>query len=155
MEDDNSMKKVSKDTKEFITELQGRECFLCKGSYSTPIFNDDDFIVILDEYPAVEGHIIIAPKKHFKNLSELSEEEAVKLMSLVRKYDAALVKLFNPFRLAIVSSGLALEHFHFHLVPVPNEEMMWDFKFFKKGEVLKYSEREKAEVIRKIREASV
>jgi diadenosine tetraphosphate (Ap4A) HIT family hydrolase len=146
------MKKVSQDGEEFIRELQKKECFLCSIPYDNPIFEDSGFVVVLEESPAVKRRIIIAPKKHFKNLSELSKEEANKLMSLLRKYDDALVKLFNPFRLFIVQTGLSVEHFHFHLVPVHDEEMTWNFKYPKKDNVIEYSEKEKAEVIKRIRE---
>lgn len=148
------MKKVSKNTKELIKEIQKRECFLCNLSNTAVIFENDDFVVVLEEYPAVEGHVIIAPKKHVKYLSELTEEEAKRLILLIRRFEGALIKIFNPFRLSIVRTGLSVEHFHFHLVPVPNEKMVWDFKYLKKDEVIEYSEKEKADLINKIKGAS-
>lgn len=146
------MKKVTKDNRKFIEDIQKQKCFLCKMSDSTIVFEDDDFITVLDEYPAVEGHVICAPKKHVEHLSNLSKEEAKKLMDLIHKIDAALVKIYNPFRVAIVSSGLAVKHLHFHVIPVPNEEMMWDFKYLKKDEVIEYSDKEKEDLVRQIRE---
>ncbi len=147
------MKEVKRDNRAFVENLKGQKCFLCDWSLADLIVEERNFIVILDAFPAVMGHIICAPKKHYKSLSELNEVESQELILLVRKLDRALRTIFNPFRVAIVSSGLAVEHLHFHVVPIPNEEMMWDFKYLRKDKTIAYTEKEKTELIDKIKKA--
>ena len=131
--------------------LKKQKCFLCDLSTATVLFEDSDFVVVLDAFSAVPGHLICAPKKHVKSLSELSETQSKELILLVRKLDTVLRNIFNPFRIAIISSGLAVEHLHFHVVPIPNEEMMWDFKYLRKDQTIEYSKQEKEELIEKIK----
>ena len=148
------MKRIKKNNKEFLKEIQKNKCFLCEPSGLLTIFEDGDFVVVLDQNPSVEGHLICAPKEHVERLSELDEEKAKRLMLLIRKFDASLRKIFRPFRVAIVSSGLAVKHLHFHIIPVPNEEMMWDFKYLRKDEIIEHSKEETADLVKKIKEAS-
>ena len=143
---------LKKESEKFLKNIQKQECFLCKSiQKDLMIFEDGDFVVVLDAYPSVFGHVICAPKKHIKNLSDLSKEKTQELSLLIRKLDKILKNLFDPFRIAIVSSGLAVEHLHFHIIPVPNEEMMWDFKYLRKDNVIKYSDEKKNDLINKIK----
>ncbi len=145
------MKKVTRNNRTFVQELGKQKCFLCDLPSSDVINEDPNFAIMLDAFPAVPGHVICAPKKHVTSLSGLSVLQSKKLMVLVRKLDAVLRNISHPFRIAIVSSGLAVEHLHFHVVPIPDEEMMWDFKYLRKDNTLEYSKREKNELIAKIR----
>ena len=145
-----TMKRVFKNNKEFIKEIQKKDCFLCKEPSSLTIFEDDDFVVVLDKHPAVEGHVICAPKEHVEHLSNLSEEKAQRFMLLLRRLDSTITELFNPFRVAIVRIGLAVAHLRFHIIPVPDEEMMWDLKYLRKDNIIEYSEEEIINLIRKI-----
>jgi histidine triad (HIT) family protein len=146
------MKNISQDGKKFVEEIKEQKCFLCDASKQSLVTENDNFLVLLDAYPSVFGHVICAPKEHVISLSALSEDKSKELILLTRKIDKVLRKLFSPFRVAIVSSGLAVEHFHFHIIPVPNEEMMWDFKYLRKDKIIKYSEKEKIDLTKKIRD---
>lgn len=137
---------------QLIEDIQKQKCFLCEPiSPDLLIWEDNNFIVLLDAYPSVKGHVIIASKEHVEALSDLSEELSSNLMMLARKVDEALRQIFNPFRVAIVSSGLAVKHLHFHVIPIPNEEMMWGFKYLKKDDLVEYATDERLNLISQIR----
>ena len=145
------MKKIRRNNRTFVEALQKQKCFLCDLSATTVLFENSDFVVVLDDFPAVEGHLICAPKNHVKSLSALTGKQSKELILLVRKLDRLLRNIFKPFRVAIVSSGLAVEHLHFHVVPIPDEEMMWDFKYLRKDKTIEYSKQEKSNLISKIK----
>ncbi len=56
------------------------DCIFCEIAAgeipSATIYEDDDFRVILDMGPATRGHALILPKKHFADVTEISEETA-------------------------------------------------------------------------------
>ena len=61
-------------------------CIFCKIAAgeipSATIYEDDDFRVILDLGPANAGHALILPKEHFKDVTELDEAYAAKILPL-------------------------------------------------------------------------
>jgi histidine triad (HIT) family protein len=130
-------------------------CFLCHPERIPSellIFNTERFVLTLDAQPAVKGHIIVAPKMHYESLAELPHDLHQEFMSLVRKTDLAVRRIFSPFRVVLLASGFFVAHYHFHVIPVPSLEMMKDFKFAKKDDVIKYSLNETTELIEKARE---
>lgn len=138
---------------QIIKKMRRQDCFLDKPIPSDfLIWQDDNFVILLDAYPSVKGHTIIAPKQHIEAMSDMSDELSEEFMILIKKVDKALRNIFQPFRVAIVSSGLAVKHLHFHLIPIPNEEMMWGFKYLKKDNLFKYTTDEKLDLITKIGE---
>jgi diadenosine tetraphosphate (Ap4A) HIT family hydrolase len=149
------VRKVAKNNRAFITSLRKQPCFLCDTSLTSVIFENKECIVVLDDFPAVPGHVLCAPKRHTESLSGLTKKELQSLSALMQKVDAALRKIFKPFRVGILSSSLGVKHFHFHLVPVPNEKMMWDFKYLKKDKVIQYTPKEKSRLIQSIARALI
>lgn len=130
----------------------GPGCFLCRGAKLPDLIHQtQDFIVVLDAWPACAGHVILAPKRHVETLSQLTDDQAKKFIILTKRLDKALRKIFNPFKIAIVSASAFVHHFHFHIIPIPNEEMMWDFKYLRKDRIIKYTPAQKKRIIKKIK----
>ncbi len=69
-------------------------CIFCKiagGEIpSATVYEDSEFRVILDLGPASRGHALILPKEHFKDLCELDEQVAAKVLPLAGKIGAAM-----------------------------------------------------------------
>ena len=58
-------------------------CKLANGEIpSKTLYEDEEFRVILDLAPVTKGHALILPKSHCKNLYELPEETAGKVVVL-------------------------------------------------------------------------
>ena len=89
--------------------------------YAT-LYEDEDFRVILDLGPASKGHALILPKEHYKDLCELDDAVAAKVLPLAGKMGRAMKKAlhFDGFNLVQnngEAAGQTVQHFHMHLIP--------------------------------------
>ena len=66
--------------------MKKEDCIFCKIANgeipSTTVYEDEMFRVILDLGPASRGHALILPKEHFKDVCELDEKTAAKILPL-------------------------------------------------------------------------
>jgi histidine triad (HIT) family protein len=86
------------------------------------LHEDDDFMVILDQFPQSKGHTIVLPKTHAEDIFALQEKELERLMPLAGKVAARLKETVNYEGLSIVqrngvAAGQSIFHFHLHLIP--------------------------------------
>lgn len=79
--------------------------------------------VILNSYPYNNGHSMVAPYKHVKNLEDLTNQELLEHFDMVRNVIAALKKIYKPSAFNIgmnlgrsAGAGIA-GHIHSHIVP--------------------------------------
>lgn len=78
---------------------------------------------ILNIYPYNNGHIMIAPYRHVKELGKLSDEEILDLFDLLRDSQGLIAKVLKPDGFNIgINLGRAAgagykEHLHIHIVP--------------------------------------
>jgi Diadenosine tetraphosphate (Ap4A) hydrolase and other HIT family hydrolases len=102
------------------------DCIFCKIANgeipSATIYEDEDFRVILDIFPASKGHALIIPKQHARNLYEISEEQMGKAAVLAKRIGMKMKEVLNFDGLNIVqnndlAAGQTVFHFHFHLIP--------------------------------------
>jgi histidine triad (HIT) family protein len=101
-------------------------CIFCKiiaGEIpSAAMYEDQDFKVILDIFPAAKGHAIIIPKKHCANLYELDDDTASKALLVARKIAKAMMAELNCDGINLLqnngeAAGQSVFHFHIHLIP--------------------------------------
>ena len=106
--------------------MRDDNCIFCKlanGDIPTrSIYEDDDFNVILDMSPATKGHALILPKSHAKNLYELPDETAAKVMVLAKKLATEMTEKLGADGFNLVQNnneiaGQTVFHFHLHLIP--------------------------------------
>ena len=45
---------------------------------------DDVFLVMMNKYPYINGHLLVAPKRHVAGLEDLTSEEMADLLKMVR-----------------------------------------------------------------------
>lgn len=112
-------------------------CIFCKIANgeipSKTLYEDEEFRVILDLGPATKGHALILPKSHFKNLYELPEEMAGKVMKLAKKMAAVMTEKLDCDGFNLVQNnnevaGQTVFHFHMHLIPRyenDNQHITW------------------------------
>ncbi len=103
-----------------------RDCIFCKiinkEIPSKCIYEDGDFLAILDVAPATKGHVLILPKEHAKSLTELSDDKASKILILAKKIIKAMMKVHGFTNYNLIQNngriaGQTVEHFHLHLIP--------------------------------------
>lgn len=101
-------------------------CLFCKiiqGEIpSRTLYEDHRFKVILDAFPASEGHVIIISKNHYTNLFELPEEDAREIMVLAKKIGRGMMRILGCEGLNILQNngeeaGQTVFHYHLHLIP--------------------------------------
>ncbi len=102
------------------------DCIFCKIANgqipSATLYEDEDFRVILDLGPASRGHALILPKEHYKNVCELAEKTAAKVLPLAGRIGKAMVKGlgcagFNLVQNNGEAAGQTVMHFHVHIIP--------------------------------------
>ena len=102
------------------------DCIFCKiisGEIpSTTIYEDDEFKIILDRFPANKGHALILPKKHYANIFEMDEDTAAKLFALAVRTAKTIkialkIKNMNILQNNGPLAGQTVNHFHLHLIP--------------------------------------
>lgn len=108
------------------------DCIFCKiAKKEVPAkieFENDDLIVFHDNKPIAPTHVLIVPKKHIVNLSEISEADKdlmAEILLNVRKV-AEKLGILKAFRIAVANgegAGQSVFHLHFHLTGG------WDGKF--------------------------
>ena len=101
-------------------------CIFCKIANgeipSSTIYQDENFRVILDLGPASRGHALIMPKEHFKDVCELDEKVAAKVLPLAAKIGTAMKKSLGCAGFNLVQNngevaGQTVLHFHVHVIP--------------------------------------
>lgn len=106
--------------------MRDANCVFCKildGVIpSVKLYEDEEFVIILDIGPAAFGHALIIPKNHYANLYEMPEELLGKVMSLAKVWGEKLVKALKADGLNLVqnnglAAGQTVFHYHLHLIP--------------------------------------
>lgn len=106
--------------------MKDSTCIFCKIANgeipAATIYEDEDFMVILDLGPAARGHALILPKEHYANIYELDESIAAKAFVLAKKMAAHMTEVLGCEGFNIVQNngplaGQTVFHFHVHLIP--------------------------------------
>ena len=106
--------------------MKDGSCIFCKIANgeipSRTLYEDDEFRVILDLNPATKGHALILPKDHYKNLYEIDDSMASKVLPLAKKMAGLMTEKlgcdgFNVVQNNNEIAGQTVFHFHMHLIP--------------------------------------
>lgn len=101
-------------------------CIFCKIAAgeipSTTVYEDEDLRVIADISPANLGHLLILPKAHAKDLTELPAEMACKVMITAQKVVKAMQEGLHPDGINVLqnngeAAGQTVMHYHMHIIP--------------------------------------
>jgi len=98
-------------------------CIFCQiisgKSPAYKIYDDKDFLVILDTYPRAKGHCLVIPKTHYRWVYDVPN--FIDYWLVVLKLTEAMKKVFRPNFITYVTHGLEIEHAHIHVLPRVNE----------------------------------
>jgi len=99
------------------------ECIFCKiikGEIeSVKIWEDGDFLAILDVYPNTEGMTLVLTKKHYDSYAfDLTDKIYEKFMLAAKKVSKILERALNVKRVAMVMEGMGINHAHIKLYPL-------------------------------------
>ena len=105
-----------------MTESE-KECIFCKIAEgkidSAKIWEDKNFLAILDIMPNTKGMTLVLTKKHYNSdIFEMPDEIYNKIMAASKKVSKLLEKGLNVKRIAMVVEGLGVNHAHIKLYPL-------------------------------------
>lgn len=102
------------------------DCVFCKiisGEFSSrKIYEDEKTLAFLDIAKDVDGHILVVPKKHVKNILDVDNETLCDVMRTVKKVSNHLIQNcgydgVNLVNCSDESAEQSVPHFHVHIIP--------------------------------------
>ena len=95
-------------------------CKIVKGEIdSVKIWEDDEFLAILDVMPNTRGMTLVLTKKHYDSYAfDMPEDIYLKLISVSKKVAKMLEKGLDVTRIAMVMEGMGIDHAHIKLYPL-------------------------------------
>lgn len=129
-------------------------CIFCKISKKKAkayiVYENKDTIVFLDKGSATKGHALIVPKRHYRDIYDISQNTLKELIVTSKKIAILYKKKLGVGAIDIAhasgkGSGQSVFHFHLHLIPRYkgdgiNEQSWWASNYetkYKFDEVLK------------------
>ena len=101
------------------------DCVFCKiisGDIpSDKVYEDDDMLIIRDIAPMAPIHYLLLPKKHYADIIEMTDEDAIVLARCIKKLSTMVdeLGLENGFRL-VSNKGengcQSVPHLHIHIL---------------------------------------
>jgi len=105
-------------------------CFFCKAIESNKVSSDnlvvyvgDKAFVIMNKFPYNNGHLLIAPKRHTGEITELSDDEMFEIIKLQQISVRVLSEIYNPHgfnlgaNLGRAAGAGVPGHLHYHVLP--------------------------------------
>lgn len=102
------------------------ECVFCKiisGELpSMKVFEDEYTMAFMDIAKDADGHILVIPKKHCKNILDCDYDTLNHVMNTVKKVSNHLVENCGYDGVDLLnandeSAGQTVPHFHIHIIP--------------------------------------
>ncbi len=131
------------------------ECIFCKiirGEIpSDKIYENKHIFSLLDNNPIAPGHTLVIPKKHFKTILDIPEQELCELIKGVKKMTMAVVEAtdapgFNIIVNGKKAAGQLVDHIHFHIIPrFKHDNIRYECP------AIKYKEGQKQEIMDRIK----
>ena len=102
-----------------------KDCIFCKlanGEIPTKVVFEDDIVtVFMDANPNTDGHMLIVPKKHIEDFTEIDNETLLHVHDVAKKMKELIYKKLGTCGLKLVNnygSEQLIKHYHMHLIPV-------------------------------------
>jgi len=94
------------------------------------VYEDEETIAILDKYPINKGHILVMPKRHYRDIFEIPPNTLCRVMETVKTIATAVVKGLNADGVRLIqnngpSAGQVVFHFHVHVIPYYGGGFSW------------------------------
>ena len=113
----------------YIGGPKERDCIFCMkplaedARQALVLAQPPDSVVMLNRFPYANGHLMVAPRRHTADLTELDPSAYGNLMEALRRSMALLRREFRPEGMNVgVNLGVAggagiADHLHWHIVP--------------------------------------
>ena len=107
------------------------DCIFCKivaGEIpASKVYEDEYFLAFLDISQVTPGHTLVIPKKHARNLLEMTPDETAALFNIVSRVTKKVESATQPQGMNIISNmeeiaGQSVFHTHVHILPRYSQE---------------------------------
>jgi ATP adenylyltransferase len=111
---------------EYIKSEKESGCVFCHALTihdELTLYKGDTTLVVMNKYPYINGHLLVAPIRHLSRLDELSRNEMRDILVTVEKAIHIEKEIMRPdgfnvgLNLGKVAGAGIEEHLHFHIVP--------------------------------------
>ncbi len=109
---------------DFQKKVAGSGCPFCsEGVLSKQaVFEEDGCYALLNYKPAVEGHMLIIPKRHVERFEDLTAAEGAGIHAMIARVDRAERQALGATGYALLQkngaeAGQSVPHVHFHYFP--------------------------------------
>ena len=111
---------------EYILGDKEEGCIFCNAlskSDGLTLLKGEDTMVMMNKFPYINGHLLVAPVRHIAALDQLSKHEMGELLASVDRSVRILKQAMKPdgfnvgLNLGKVAGAGVEEHLHFHVVP--------------------------------------
>ena len=108
---------------------QGRhnsDCIFCRIldglEEGTFIYRDDNVSAFMDIHPLFEGHTLVIPNEHFKDVTDVKPEIMAEVMKVAQIVSKLMIDNLGADGINIMhstgrSAGQTIYHFHVHVLP--------------------------------------
>jgi len=100
------------------------ECLFCKIIKSEipsfKIYEDEKTFVFMDIDPKANGHLLVIPKTHYKDIYEVPDEELLHINDITKNMHKLIMKKLGSNGITTVynvGDELEVDHFHVHIIP--------------------------------------
>jgi ATP adenylyltransferase len=112
-----------------ITYIQGEKeegCVFCKAmgpDDALTLFKGPQTMVVMNKFPYINGHLLVAPTRHVAALDQLCGGEMAALLKTVEQSIGVIKRVMRPdgfnvgLNLGKVAGAGVEAHLHFHIVP--------------------------------------
>jgi ATP adenylyltransferase len=111
---------------DYILTDKDDNCIFCEALSTAgelTLYKGKITMVMMNKFPYINGHLLVAPIRHLSMLDELQKNEMGALMATIEKAVAILKSVMKPdgfnvgLNLGKVAGAGVEEHLHFHIVP--------------------------------------
>jgi ATP adenylyltransferase len=111
---------------EYILAEKEDRCIFCDAqsqSDELTLYKGADTLVMMNKFPYINGHLLVAPVRHLSGLDQLSKNEMGEMLATVNRSVEILKLVMSPdgfnvgLNLGKVAGAGVEEHLHFHIVP--------------------------------------
>jgi ATP adenylyltransferase len=98
-------------------------CVFCSPDDELVLHRGEVALVLLNRFPYVSGHLLVAPLRHVGLFGELTDEEALEIHGLAAASIATLTAAYAPeghnlgWNLGRAAGAAIVDHVHLHVVP--------------------------------------
>jgi ATP adenylyltransferase len=112
-----------------LSDQEGQSCIFCpvsdrgQDNERLILYVGALSTVMMNRFPYNNGHLLVAPVQHVSGLDQLSDEESLALLGMVRRSIDVLKEMMKPegfnvgLNLGNVAGAGMEDHMHFHIVP--------------------------------------